>query len=172
MLILVSDTSVLIDLERGALLESAFRLPCEFAVPDLLYRRELRDQNGPVLVSMGLRVEELTPEGVTLAQTYRGRKLALSLPDAFALALAKTRDFTLLTGDQGLRSLAIEETVECHGVLWLLDKMNHEGAATQSALLVGLQKITAHPRCRLPKEDVERRLVQYRVDKKTTGKKT
>lgn len=39
---LVADMSVLIDLERGALLETCFRLPFLFAVPDLLYRRELR----------------------------------------------------------------------------------------------------------------------------------
>lgn len=63
MQVLVSDTSVLVDLERGNLLELAFGLSCAFAVPDLLYRRELRDQNGPALVAMGLRVEELGSEG-------------------------------------------------------------------------------------------------------------
>ena len=36
MKVLVSDTSVLIDLERGSLLEISFALPFEFAVPDLL----------------------------------------------------------------------------------------------------------------------------------------
>jgi hypothetical protein len=46
MKILVSDTSVLIDLERGGLLVSCFRLPFEFAVPDLLYARELKDFGG------------------------------------------------------------------------------------------------------------------------------
>lgn len=167
MIVLVSDTSVLIDLERGALLESAFRLSCAFAVPDLLYRRELRDENGPALVKMGLKVEELAAEGVLLAQYYRNRRPALSLPDVFALALAKTRGLTLLTGDQGLRSLATEEFIECHGVLWLLDKMNHEGAATRGTLLVGLQKIAAHPRCRLPKEEVAQRLALYGSEEKT-----
>ena len=39
--VLVSDTSVLIDLERSRLLEEMFLLPFEFAVPDLLYSREL-----------------------------------------------------------------------------------------------------------------------------------
>jgi len=73
MRVLVSDTSVLIDLERGNLLEAAFRLSCDLAVPDLLYRRELRDQNGPALIAMGLRVEELDSEGIGLAQTYRSR---------------------------------------------------------------------------------------------------
>ena len=41
MAVLVSDTSVIIDLERGALLDDLFRLPFEFAVPDLLFHREL-----------------------------------------------------------------------------------------------------------------------------------
>ena len=42
MKVLVSDTSILIDLERGSLLEICFRLPFQFAVPDLLYERELK----------------------------------------------------------------------------------------------------------------------------------
>lgn len=62
MRILVSDTSVLIDLERGAFLESCFNLPFEFAVPDLLYARELEAYGGPALVARGLRVEGLTGE--------------------------------------------------------------------------------------------------------------
>ncbi len=33
MTVLVSDTSVIIDLERGELLESVFRLAVDFAVP-------------------------------------------------------------------------------------------------------------------------------------------
>jgi hypothetical protein len=57
MRILVSDTSVLIDLERGAFPDSCFDLPFEFAVPDLLYARELVAFGGPALVARGLRVE-------------------------------------------------------------------------------------------------------------------
>ena len=37
--VLVSDTSVLIDLKRGSLLEVSFRLAFRFVVPDLLYER-------------------------------------------------------------------------------------------------------------------------------------
>ncbi len=46
MTILVSDTSVLIDLERGELIECAFKLSATFAVPDVLYERELRQYGG------------------------------------------------------------------------------------------------------------------------------
>lgn len=40
--VVVSDSSVLIDLERGSLFDAAFSLRLEFCVPDLLYRRELQ----------------------------------------------------------------------------------------------------------------------------------
>ncbi|WP_209313642.1 hypothetical protein [Jannaschia formosa] len=39
--ILVSDTSVLIDIERAGLTTRIFALPHDFVVPDLLYDREL-----------------------------------------------------------------------------------------------------------------------------------
>ena len=102
MLVLVSDTSVLFDLERGGLLEAAFALPYEFAVPDLLYKRELHNYNGPALRALGLRVEELDGDGVALALTYREQAPPLSLPDAFALSLAKTSGATLLSSSGSL----------------------------------------------------------------------
>lgn len=69
MRVLVSDTSVLIDLERGGFLEAAFSLSWEFAVPDLLYEGELRNYGGERLVELGLRVAELEPEEVGRAHT-------------------------------------------------------------------------------------------------------
>ena len=61
MTVLVSDTSVIIDLERGELLESVFQLAVDFAVPDLLFHRELAGPLGDRLLALGLRVEELSP---------------------------------------------------------------------------------------------------------------
>lgn len=58
--ILVSDTSVVIDLERAGLLEDIFLLPFEFCVPDLLFQRELAGELGDRLIQLGLRIEELT----------------------------------------------------------------------------------------------------------------
>ena len=62
--VLVSDTSVLIDLERGGLLETAFSLPVDFAVPDLLYNRELQQPDGERLLDWGLRIETLSAERI------------------------------------------------------------------------------------------------------------
>ena len=64
MLILVSDTPILINLERGGLLESAFCCGLTLIVPDLLYERKLENDNGPYLQKLGLGVVALTPDSM------------------------------------------------------------------------------------------------------------
>ena len=161
MAVLVSDTSVLIDLERGSFLEPVFRLPFEFAVPDLLYERELKNYGGSVLLEMGLRVEELDGTAVALALEYRRARRSLSLPDSFALSLSKTNSWTLLSGDGSLRALALEDAIECHGVLWLLDHLHQHRILDQDFLTEGLRRIAEHPRCRLPQAEIRARFRTY-----------
>ena len=161
MKVLVSDTSVLVDLERGSFLGASFRLPYEFAVPDILYERELKHYGGETLVKLGLRIEQLDGDGVTRAVAYRQQRPSLSLPDCFALALARANSWMLLTGDGGLRDLAIGEEVDCHGVLWVLDQMEAANAATPHELNDGLLAISRHPRCRLPSTELRKRLGLY-----------
>jgi len=162
-MILVSDTSVLIDLERGGLLEAIFALPHEFAVPDVLYDREMQGDWGERLVRLGLRVAEVSERGVVNALRYRQQRASLSVPDSFALALAKEREWLLLTGDGQLRELATGENVECHGVLWLLDIMEEVGIPGIQPLHDGLEVLAAHPRCRLPRREITIRMERYRV---------
>ena len=79
----------------------------------------------------------------------------------FALELARGHGWTLLSGDGALRALARELQVDYHGVLWVVDLMQAEAVVTVEALLDGLRRIEAHPRCRLPKRDVRLRLERY-----------
>jgi hypothetical protein len=159
--VLVSDTSVVIDLERGGLLDSLFSLSLEFAVPDLLFRRELHGPLGDQLIARGLRVEELTDQELRRATTINRAQARLSVPDAFAYALAEARGWPLLTGDGDLRTLAIEGGIETHGVLWVLDELDAQGAVTRTLLHSGLTAISAHPRCRLPAAQVRARLKKF-----------
>lgn len=161
MKVLVSDTSVLVDLERGSLLGATFSLPVTLAVPDLLYEQELSNHNGPQLLNLGLKLLELDGQGVEIANNYRKQVRTISLPDSFALALAKTSDFILLTGDGALRNLAETEKVECHGVLWILDFLEQAQVVATTNLYEGLNKIANHPRCRLPKHEVTVRLNRF-----------
>jgi len=130
MRVLVSDTSALVDLERGSLLDATFRMPFQFTVPDLLYDRELKNHGGDRLRALGLRIAELDGDGVMQALEYRHQHPALSLPDCFAFTLAASGDWILLTGDRELRRLAVSEHVKCHGVLWLMDMMLETASAS------------------------------------------
>ena len=162
MKVIVSDTSVLIDLERGSFLESIFSLPFEFVVPDLLFERELKNYNGCALIEFGLHVIELESAALAIAiEYYRKYRTKLSLPDVFAYVLAKENSWMLLSGDAALRELAVEENVNCHGVLWLLDQLHEYHVSDQELLYKGLRKIANHPRCRLPQVEIQKRLKLY-----------
>jgi hypothetical protein len=161
MIILVSDTSVLIDLERGGLLEAAFACGHQLVVPDYLYETELEPENGPLLRAMGLNVVELTSEEVEFAQATQTALPALTLADCFALSCARRPQHLLVTGDKTLRAKADEKDVTCRGLLWMLDQMEASGAIAAVSLGEGLQKMVAHKRCRLPKADVADRLAKW-----------
>lgn len=161
MIILVSDTSILIDLERGGLLEPAFSCGLTMVVPDLLYEKELEPENGPLLRKLGLGVVALTPDEVSLAQELRAKRTALSLPDCFALSCAARPDHALVTGDKILRTEAQARLGAVYGLLWILDQMEASEKVPATLLLDGLTRISNHPRCRLPQAEVRARLARW-----------
>lgn len=143
------------------MLEDLFRLPFEFAVPDLLFVRELAGDLGDRLTTLGLRVEELSPAELSRATTIRRQRVNLSTPDTFAFAIAESRKWTLLTGDGGLRQLATSVGLEMHGVLWIFDQLADGNHIEFDRLHAGLMAISTHPRCRLPATEVRRRLTRF-----------
>ena len=161
MQVLVSDTSVLIDIERASLTAKLFELPYDFVVPDLLYEAELLDWMGPDLLDLGLKVEELTPQETAHATKLKQAKTTLSTPDVFALCLAMERDWVLLTGDGALRAEAKRQKRAMHGVLWVFDEMEHHEVCSTATLKSGLKAVRDHPRCRLPLREINHRLQRY-----------
>ncbi|MCC7486565.1 MAG: hypothetical protein IT529_16450 [Burkholderiales bacterium] len=119
--VLVSDTSVVIDLERAQLIEQVFSLPYRFVVPDALYEAELKDYGGERLMALGLQVRSLSGEEVAEAQRLRSRERRISIHDSYALSLAKAEAAVLLAGEAAMRRLAEAGEVRCHGVLWVFD---------------------------------------------------
>ena len=163
--VLVSDTSILIDLERGGLIETCFNLPYQFTVPDILYDRELKNYGGPALVERGLKVIESDEATAVLAVQYARQVPALSAADAFAIALARSEGWMLLSGDAALRKLADGEGIECHGVLWIFDQLHILKTLSPEDLFERLTTIVEHPRCRLPTRAVNERLKAYRRER-------
>lgn len=158
--ILVSDTSVIIDLERARLIEEIFSLPFRFVVPGALFEREMRDFGGEKLVALGLEVWNLTGTQVQEAQRLRRLERRISVHDSYALALAKTEGAIVLTGDGALRVMAEAEGVRCHGVLWVFDQLEDKRLVASAELHEGLSRLAVHPRCRLPHEEIDLRLAR------------
>lgn len=161
MIILVADTSVIVDLERGNLLAAALSGPDVLAAPDLLYESELRDYGGRELLRLGLKILELTPPELSIAQTLFNTQAGLALPDCAALVGASRPQHELLTGDGKLRAHAERQGVTCHGVLWLMDRLEANATVAPQVLHAALTDIVRHPRCRLPRHEVNARLSRW-----------
>ena len=159
--VLISDTSVVIDLERAGLIEHVFALPYRFVVPDALYESEIKDYGGARLRELGLEIRALTGVQVAEAQRLRALERRISIHDSYALSLAKAEAAILLAGDKAMRRLAEAEEVRCHGVLWVFDQLEEHQVVSAKALHAGLSRVVAHPRCWLPRDMVGRRLRRY-----------
>jgi predicted nucleic acid-binding protein len=80
--------------------------------------------------------------------------------DLFALVLAIEEKTTLLTGDNALRKAALQEGVDVHGIIWLLDKMIQDKVISKAEGCRSLKLMTAGNQ-RLPHNDVMRRLADW-----------
>jgi predicted nucleic acid-binding protein len=159
--VLVSDASILIELAKWSLLKDLFKLPFEFAVPDALYEDELIDLgeiDRSELIALGLRIESLDAAGVAQALGYQRRRPKLTVHDCFAVTLAVTNAWVLLTGDKRMRALADEEHVEAHGVLWVLDQLAVHRIVRKSTIAKVLRGMLDDPRTHVPAAEIRRRL--------------
>jgi len=82
----------------------------------------------------------------------------MSLPDCFAFALAQEHSWMLLTGDGALRAVAEAAKLDCHGFLWLFDQIEAAAITSRDILANSLEKLSLHPRCRLPVRETAKRL--------------
>ena len=90
--------------------------------------------------------------------------IGVSLVDLSAYLLAKDLGAILITGDQGLRQIAIQDHLQVHGVLWILDELLRTGIIEYSLACVRLEQIIEKG-ARLPREDCQKRFIEW-------GKKT
>ena len=161
MKVLVSDSSVLIEFSKRDLLDRMFELEFRFAVPDLLFHEELIDLGAysrQDLLGFGLRVESLDSEGVDAAIAYQSKRPALSLVDAFALALAKYQGWQLLTEDRVMRSVARSEGIVHRDSLWIIDSMMTAGILPKAQVVATLKAMRDDPRCPISTRELALRI--------------
>ncbi len=161
MKVLVSDSSILIEFSKRGLLDRMFQLEFEFAVPDLLFHEELIDLGSHTrsdLLGLGLRVESLDARGVEVAIAYQSERKALSLVDAFALALAAHQGWPLLTEDRAMRSVAETKGIAHRDALWIIDNLLDAGILSVSQAVVSFETMRDDPRCPVSKSALAVRL--------------
>jgi len=153
------DSSVLIDLGHGDLLQLFFQLGLQPAAPDLVLD-ELIEPDRARLEDMGLERVILTAEELVEVRIVAATEKRLSLADWAAFIAARNRNVTLLTGDSRLRQLAQRGGVPVHGVLWVLDQIESAALLKPPRLATALRKVLAGG-ARLPTAECERRLRRW-----------
>ncbi len=159
MRILISDSSALIDLRKGLILELFLKLPFEFVIPDALIESELLSFTKKEINSLRKQMTVATLDGqeVDKAQSIVSAAPALSMIDGFALVVAeKHPGCILLTGDRRMRLKAEENNIECHGVLWIIEELAKMHSISSKILLNTLKTWSDDPYVRLPRSEIER----------------
>ena len=157
-----SDTNVWIDFLTINKMALPFRLPYTYimnsdAIEDELLNPASLKQN---LLSLGLKKVELDLTEYSLAAGYALKYKQLSIYDRIALAIAKNRKITLLTGDGRLRVAAKKEFVTVIGTLGILDRLYAYGHISEEEYDECLNEIKKHNggEIRLPSAEIEQRL--------------
>ncbi len=168
MRVVISDSSVLIDLAKARLIENTLALPYEFVISDVIFADELidlRHYNKEQLLELGFKISSLEGEEVETVFEYGVRYKPLTTYDCFALVLAETiAEAILLTGDGDLRKAAQRHKVETHGIVWLCEQMREWQTVDDRILLVALEELRDDPRCRIPKNELSRLIEQLSVE--------
>ena len=158
-----SDTNIWIDFFEINHPDHPFLLNHKYYLSSAAYDDELipADERRAVLEDYGLLVTDLTDEEMEQANEFAAKYKRLSRYDTFALSIAKRRSWVLLTGDRPLRNAALNENVECHGLLWIYDELYRleriscaRSIEALQALLISVQE----GRSRLPIDELMKRL--------------
>lgn len=120
--LLISDANIFIDLEIGKLTTCLFLLPAVIVAPDVLFEQELRARHSHLL-EQGLQIKSIGTEHMVKVEGLIFKHPKPSRIDILALTLAMQEQCPLLTGDKDLRSAAHAESIEVHGIIWLMKTM-------------------------------------------------
>lgn len=165
--IVVNDTNVFIDLFNIGLLEEFFSLPWEIHTTDFvmleLQREGQKEKVAKYQEENRLHIPVLGPKEmskiVEMYQQYKNRT-NLSLIDCSVWYYAKVNNCILLTGDRKLRTVALYDKVEVHGVIHVIDSLVE---CAKISLHKAIEKIELlyNTNPRLPKDEKDKRITLW-----------
>lgn len=122
MQLLISDSNIFIDMEVSNLIKKMFELPYQFAVPDILYEEELKEDHENLL-DYGLIMKMVSEESILYLENSLSQYSKIGFYDKLALAVAKQESCPLVTGDGALRIAGKDEAIVVLGTVWLMDEL-------------------------------------------------
>lgn len=157
-----SDTNVWFDFVTIKRLELPFKLPYIYLMNEDAVHDELLSPPGlsENLLALGLVEAELTEEEFFCAEKYTENFSKLSIYDCVALAIAKCRKITLLTGDGLLRKAAQAEGVSVMRTIGILDQLYGGAYIAREEYLECLKLLQQYNggKVRLPGKELEKRI--------------
>lgn len=156
----VPDLNVLIDFQRGGVLDTLFLLPYRWLIPDVALT-EMRDPDPQMLLLLGMEIATFSSDEIAVIIQLRSRYPAISLPDCANLLLAQRESALLLTGDRILRRVANHDFgLVVHGSLWALDRLVQTQRLTTSQAARALRAMLEAGRL-LPEAECQKRLQRW-----------
>lgn len=165
MRIIVNDSSALIDLKKGGLLEIFLSLPFTLLVSDDLLADELLSFTKTEISLMRRKMSVTSLSGVEMKRVRQVQREspALSLHDCASFVLAqREKGCILLTGDKRLRAKAESTAIECHGVLWAVEHIAEAKLAKVKMLLKALEIWQNDSTVRLPQADLDKAITKLK----------
>ena len=161
--LVIKDSSVVIDLVNAGLFPLWFSLGIRTMTTDFV-ESELRkgsqwDDVAP-LITDGLFVIESFDTADVLKLIRLSKDHGISHPDGSVLFLTQKESAILLTGDKKLRKACQALHIECHGTLWVIDRLLREEVITFSRAIAALTLLVSKGG-RLPEVEVTTRLEQW-----------
>ena len=164
--LIVSDPSLLIDLEDVGLLFVMLELPYRFVIPLPVRYSEMLDltvQDWQRLEAGGLETIDLSPEQVLEAWQIGQKNPDIPASDCFSLVTVGHRnDGVLLTGDQRLCRVSRETGVQVRGALWIIDQLERFGVCRAKRLVPALERWRDDPAVFLSEEEINNYLRRLR----------
>ena len=168
--LVVSDTSIFIDLLEIGLLSSFFEIGWEIHTTDFVIQewtdkdereRVLMYQRSGLLTIKVFSGEEML-ELLKMFQEYQTQS-NLSIQDCSVMYYAKNCSALLLTGDAQLRKKATLDNIEVRGIIYVLDVIKDRGLLPISELIEKAEKLNLlNPR--LPKNEMHSRISQWKTE--------
>lgn len=157
--IVINDTSCLVDLRKGGLIEPMLSLPFRFVVTFNVRASELLDfgtAEWERLEALGMETIDAPGSQVTEAGLVMTRHRKLSFEDSLNFVVARANQLSiLLTGDRALRTVAESNGVEVHGILWVVEQLLEYRRADRAELVVALERWRADSTVFVPSDLID-----------------